>query len=351
MSTQTLNNQNIVQSFSEILDSLSQKEKNIIERRVWLFSERETLQNIGSSFSPAITRERVRQIEESGIKKIGRIVKATLLTKIQETSNKFLELHWWIISKDKLNNILIKELSLEKNVNPWILEVIIQSDYDIKKSKQKLGCKIYFNLPNVNKSSIDLVHKEALKILKKKKDVMDKTSLYEIIAENLKDKEKLTISFIDSVLDLFEDIVFWEENLIGLTKWKILNPKTLKDKAIYIMKKEKVPMHFVDISNKITDMLGEAVKVNTIHNELIRNTEFILIGRWIYALKEWGFTPGTVLDVIVNILEKKWEPMSTEDITKEVLKTRNVKQTTIYMNLQNKKIIERVWRNYYQLKK
>jgi hypothetical protein len=43
--------------------------------------------------------------------------------------------------------------------------------------------------------------------------------------------------------------------------------------------------------------------------------------------------------------------MSTEEITKEVLKTRNVKQTTIYMNLQNKQVIERVGRNYYQLKK
>jgi hypothetical protein len=42
--------------------------------------------------------------------------------------------------------------------------------------------------------------------------------------------------------------------------------------------------------------------------------------------------------------------MNTEDIIKEVLKTRNVKQTTIYMNLQNKNIIERVWRNYYTLK-
>jgi Fe2+ or Zn2+ uptake regulation protein len=54
--------------------------------------------------------------------------------------------------------------------------------------------------------------------------------------------------------------------------------------------------------------------------------------------------------VIVEILKKKWEPMSTEDIIKEVLKTRNVRETTIYMNLQNKSAIERVWRNYYTLK-
>lgn len=351
MTTQTLNNKNITRSFSDILNSLSEKEKSVIEKRVGLFSKKETLQNIGNSFTPSITRERVRQIEESWIKKIWRIVKATLLKDIQTTSKKYLELHWGIISKDKLISILIKDLSLEPNVNAWILEVIIQSDFDIKKSKQKLNCKIYFSLPNVSKQTIEAVHKEALKILKKKKDVMEKTSLYEMIADNIDSKEKLSLSFIDSILDLFDDIVFWEENLVWLTKWKILNPKTLKDKAIYIMKKAKVPMHFVDISNKITDMLWENVKVNTIHNELIRNEEFVLIGRWIYALKEWWFIPGTVLDVIINILEKNWGPMSTEDITKEVLKTRNVKQTTIYMNLQNKDKIERVWRNYYQVKK
>lgn len=351
MNTQLLSNKNIVKSFSDILDSLSQKERSVIERRVWLFNEKETLQNIGNSFSPSITRERVRQIEESWIKKIGRIIKSTLLKDIQDVSNKYLELHGWVISKDKLINILIRELNLESNVNSWILEAIIQSDYDIKKSKQKLNCKIYFTLPKANKTTIEAVYREAVKILKKKKDVMEKTSLYEIIAENFSAKENLSLAYIDSILDLFDDIVFWEENLIWLSKWKILNPKTLKDKAIYIMKKEKLPMHFVDISNKITDMLWESVKVNTIHNELIRNSEFVLIGRWIYALKEWWFIPGTVLDVIVNILEKKWEPMNTEELTKEVLKTRNVKQTTIYMNLQNKDIIERVWRNYYQVKK
>jgi DNA-directed RNA polymerase delta subunit len=165
---------------------------------------------------------------------------------------------------------------------------------------------------------------------------MNQSVLYEQVIQNLKGKEKLTTTFVDSILDLFEDVVKGEETLIGLTKWKILNPKTLKDKAIYVMKKEKMPMHFVDISNKITEYLGENVKINTIHNELIRNGEFVLIGRGIYALKEWGFVPGTVLDVIMNVLEKNNDPMNTEEITKEVLKTRNVKQTTIYMNLQNK---------------
>jgi len=348
MSTITLDNNCIIQSFENILNSLSQREKDVIQRRVGLNWDRETLQNIGSSFSPAITRERVRQIEDSGIKKIGRIIKTTLLTQIQEKSKELLNIHGGVLSKDKLINAIVKELQLDTSVNAGILEVIIQSDYEIKKSKQKLGCKIYFYLPNISKTTIDAVYKAGLKILKKRKDVIDQVTLYEQIQKVI--DEKVGITFIDSVLDLFEDIVKGEESLIGLTKWKILNPKTLKDKAIYVMKKDKLPMHFIDISNKITQYLDESVKVNTIHNELIRNNEFVLIGRWIYALKEWGFVPGTVLDVIVNILEKNGEAMSTEEITKEVLKTRNVKQTTIYMNLQNKDIVQRVGRNYYQLK-
>lgn len=346
-----LNNENIIKSFWEILISLSDKERNVIERRVWLKWEKETLQNIWNSFSPAITRERVRQIEESWIKKIWRIIKASILTQIQDEGLKFIKLNWWLVSKESLMNYLIKELNLEKDINKSILETIIQSDFEILKSKQKLGCKIYFYLAKVPKINIEAIHKEALKILKKKKDVIEKKDLFSDVVENLKDMKNISKELVNSTLDLFDDIIYWEDNLVWLTKWKILNPKTLKDKAIYILKKEWTPMHFVDISNKIMEHLEDDVKVNTIHNELIRNEEFVLIWRWIYALKEWWFKPGTVLDVIVWILEKKNDAMTTEEITKEVLKIREVKDSTIYMNLQNRKVIERVWRNYYQLKK
>jgi len=352
MQTETLTNNQILSYFDQVLSSLSEKERSVIERRIGLKGQRETLQSIGNSFSPAITRERVRQIEDAGIKKVGRIIKATELSSIQEKAREILMLHGGVMTRDKIIGSLIKELSLSQDMNSYILEVIVQSDYEILKSKPKLGTRTYFHTPKINKKQVDIVHKEALKILKKKKDVMERTELYEMILDaNKTELGDLGVIFIDSVLDIFEDIVKGEETLIGLTRWKILNPKTLKDKAIYVMKKEKVPMHFIDISNKISDYLGESVKVNTIHNELIRNEEFILIGRGIYALREWGFKPGTVLDVISDILSKEGGPLTTEEIIKRVLKVRDVKKTTIYMNLQNKKTIERVGRNYYQLKK
>ena len=338
--------------FNEVLWSLSEKERKVIERRVGINGEKETLQSIGNSFKPMITRERVRQIEEAGIKKIGRIIKATDLTLIQDKAKEVLKMHGGILTRDKLVNAIIQTLEIEASINSSIIETIVHSDFDITKSKPKLGVKTYFHLASLNRKCIDPIHKEAVKYLSKKKDVINQEELYKSIIDTVGNKfGDLNNILVDSIVDIFEDIIKWEEVLIGLTKWKILNPKTLKDKAIYIMKKEKVPMHFVDISNKITSYLGDIVKINTIHNELIRNEEFVLIWRGIYALKEWGFKSGTVLDVIVEILKKQGEAMSTESIVNKVLKVRTVKKTTIYMNLQNKKVIERVGRNYYQLKK
>lgn len=342
-------NAEIVQDFTWILKNLTEKEREIISRRVGLSWDKETLQDIGNTYW--ITRERVRQIEDVGIKKIGRIIKTTKLIEIQEIAENIIKICGGLSTKDRLVAWIINEMKLDKDVNAWILELIIQSDFNICKSKPQLWTLIHFFFPNVNKKTVNEVHKEAYKTLKKKGDIMEMSSLYEMIKMNLWQQfGKIETVLIDSILDVFTDIVKWEEKFIGLEKWKILNPSTLKDKAIYVMKKDKKPVHFVELTNMISNAFWESVKVATIHNELIRNNEFVLIGRWIYVLKDWWYKPGTVLDVIIDVLEKNKWPLSTEDIVSRVLKTRKVKNSTIYMNLQNRKYIQRVGRNMYQLK-
>lgn len=342
-------NTEIVQDFTGILKNLTEKECTIISRRIWLNGERETLQDIWNTYN--ITRERVRQIEDVWIKKIWRIVKTTRLWKIQEESEKILKLHGGLLIRDRLVAAIINEMKMDSDVNANIIEMVIQSNFNINKSKPQLGARTNFFFPEVNKKLVNEIHKEAYKILKKKGDIMENTSLYEMIKISLFSSfGKIETVLIDSVLDIYTDIVKWEEKFLWLEKWKILNPSTLKDKAIYIMKKEKKPLHFVELTNLISNHFGEAVKVATIHNELIRNNEFVLIGRWIYVLKEWGYKAWTVIDVIVDILAKAKWPLSTDDIIGKVLKTRKVKNSTVYMNLQNRKYIQRVWRNMYKLK-
>lgn len=346
----TLNNKQIHDSFLSILGGLTDKEQAVITRRIGLGGEKETLQSIGNTYD--ITRERVRQIEDVGIKKIGRIVRSSNLVYIQEIAEKILSVSGGLMTKDKLIAAILEETNIEKSLNEGILEVIVQSDFNIQKSKPQIGTKTYFYTPDVQKKVIGAIRKEAMTLLKKKGDIMEVTALYEMIRANLAPAfGKVDTSFISEVLDVFDEFVKGEEKYIGLTKWKILNPATLKEKAIYVFKKEKNPIHFVELANKISDYFGEPVKVATIHNELIRNNEFVLIGRGIYVLKEWGYKPGTVLDVIMDIFAKAKTPLSTEEIIARVLKTRKVKTSTIYMNLQNKKQIERVGRNMYQLKR
>jgi len=337
-------------SFANILSSLSSKESVIISRRIGLNGEKETLQDIGNDFN--ITRERVRQIEEAGIRKIGRIIRTTGFAKIQEMGEAILRLNGGLMTKDRLVSAIADELKVDQTVNLGIIEVILQANFNINKSKPQLGTKTYFYFPEISKKLINECHKEAVKILKKKGDIMERNSLYEMVKINLfANFGKIDVVLLDSILDVYTDLIKGEETFIGLSKWKILNPGTLKEKAIYVMKKEKRPLHFVELSNLVSNYFNEAVKIATIHNELIRNNEFVLIGRGIYVLAEWGFKPGTVLDVITDVLGKAKGPMVTEEIIAKVLKIRQVKRTTIYMNLQNRQYIERVGRNLYQLKK
>lgn len=339
----------IQSTFETILSSLADKERSVILRRIGILWKRETLQEIGDTYG--ITRERVRQIEDVGIKKIGRIMRTSPLMRIQESGEKILQMHGGIMTKDRLISAIISDIGIEGSINYNIIDVLLQADYNLQRSKPQLGTNTYFHFAEVTKKVVEAVHKEALKALKKKGDIMEASALYEIIHLALFAQfGNLGKVILDSIMDIFLDIVKWEEKYIGLEKWKILNPATLKDKAIYVLKNKKEPLHFLDIASAITERFGEPVKTSTIHNELIRNNEFVLIGRGIYVLKEWGYKDGTVLDVILEIFKKAGAPLSTEEITDRVLKIRQVKVTTIYMNLQNKKYVERVGRNLYQAK-
>ncbi len=209
------------------------------------------------------------------------------------------------MTKDALITAIVDLVGIEGVVNHNMIDIILQADFNINRSKPQLGTRAYFHSPDIHKRTIEAIHKEALKIMKKRGDIMEHAHLYEMIKIEIAPSfPKIDIPMIHSIMDIYLDIVRGEEKYIGLEKWKILNPATLKDKAVYILKKRREPMHFLDITNAIMEYFQEPVKVSTIHNELIRNTDFVLIGRGIYVLKEMGYTEGTVLDVILDVFAK-----------------------------------------------
>ena len=138
----------------------------------------------------------------------------------------------------------------------------------------------------------------------------------------------------------------------GLTHWKEVSPKGTREKVYLVLKENKKPLHFTEIAKLIDKYkLGKRkAHPQTVHNELIKDDRFVLIGRGIYALKEWGYFEGTIREVLENILKKSPKPLTKEEILDKVLKMRLVKKTTVMINLNNSKIFQKQ-RDLYSVKK
>lgn len=148
---------------------------------------------------------------------------------------------------------------------------------------------------------------------------------------------------------------------IGTDRHLEVAPANVGDKAYLVLKTKEQPMHFRDLAGSMNEyaktsssfhpVWQKTIEAQTVHNELIKNKEFVLVGRGIYALAEWGYQKGTVRDVILQILRKARKPLTLEEVIEGVKKHRLVKDSTIFINLQNKKYFERTKDKKYALKR
>ncbi len=184
----------------------------------------------------------------------------------------------------------------------------------------------------------------------------------EIVSVIKKHGEPLTIEQLDGMLNYehpdhiraiasISKLLATLNGFWGLAKWPTVNPRNIRDKIFVVLEAKKEPMHFSDIADAIakSEFRRKNVTIQAIHNELIKDPRFILIGRGIYALNSWGYARGTVSDIITTILREAGEPLTREEIVKRVLRARKVKETTVLLNLQNKQLFDKVDKDSYKL--
>lgn len=131
-----------------------------------------------------------------------------------------------------------------------------------------------------------------------------------------------------------------EQNIFGewgKKEWPTIHPKRMNDKIYLVLKQGGKPLHFAEITEKVNaaHFDHKVAKSPSVHNELILDKRFVLVGRGIYALKEWGYDRGTVAEVIKDILKNK-DGLTRNEIVDEVLKRRFVKKQTIHLALMNR---------------
>ena len=319
------------------------REREIISRRFGLNGNKETLEQIGEMLS--ITRERVRQLEKA------------ILIRLRISAE-----------DDEIPELAAAEKLLVRNLTE-MGRVAKLSDLADKvygratKASEKAGiCFIATFAKNLTVVEENDRYNAAVGIADYGDEIKIRERVDEIVSVIKAHKSPMTLDELDEKLNYehpdhikatasISKLLATLNGVWGLAKWPEVNPKNIRDKIFVILEAKKEPMHFSDIAKEIkeSNFKRKNVTIQAIHNELIKDSRFVLIGRGIYALSSWGYKKGTISDTIKLILEKAEKPLSREEIVKQVLKVRKVKETTILLNLQNKKLFKKVDKNSYTL--
>ena len=321
------------------------REREIISRRFGLTGYKETLEQIGDMLS--ITRERVRQLEKA------------ILIRLRVSSE-----DGAIPALPAAEKLLIRNLTETgrvARVSDLADKVYGRPTTPAERAGLSFVASVSGSLAVIDENDR---YFQSIGIAEYGDDREVKKRVDEIVEVIKKNKAPMTLDELDSKLDYehpshiaaiasVSKLLATLNGLWGLAKWPTVNPKNIRDKIYVVLENNKQPMHFSDIAKTISEsnFKRKNVTIQAIHNELIKDSRFVLIGRGIYALDSWGYKKGTVSEIITSILREAGRPLSREEIVREVLHSRKVKETTILLNLQNKKLIEKVDRNAYVLAK
>ena len=318
-----------------------EREREIIARRFGLFDRKETLEQIGELLN--ITRERVRQLEKSVLARLQASAEEDGLPQIAA-----------------VQDALVRELE-ELGTVARIGDLSARITSENSRTDQSRVAFLAKLCPKLVVIEDNDDYYQAVSLADTRDEKHVKADVTTLVAAIKKAGAPVVIADVAKVIGDDEKqaqaLATVSKNLAtlngrwGLVKWSMVNPKNIRDKIYVILKENGKHMHFNEIAAAIkqSDFKRKDVTTQAIHNELIKDKRFVLIGRGIYALKEWGYQKGTVADIITEVLREAGEPLHRDEIVKRVLKSRFVKETTILLNLQGKAQFKRVAKATYDL--
>lgn len=329
---------------SQLLAVLPDRARDVLISRYGLGSkpEKMTLEAIGKKYG--ITRERVRQVENYALASIR---KADDFSKAKEYFDEIedvIDSLGGVVSEEKLLETISKDKSIQNHAH---FLLVLGDTFTKKKEDAEFGHRWY-----VDEELADGVH-NALR------------NLYSGLSdEDLIPESEMLNKFLDEVKSLNkkyrneEILMRWLSLSKGLGKnplgeWGIasssnVKAKGMRDYAYLAIKRHSSPMHFTEVAKSIAELFDRKAHVATCHNELIKDKRFVLVGRGLYALTEWGYTSGVVKEVIKDFLSDKGS-LTREEIIDLVRKERYVKDNTILVNLQDSSVFKKDKQGRYSL--
>ena len=315
----------------EIMADFPKRSQDIILGRWGISGQKSmTLEEIGKKYG--ITRERVRQVIREVLKKMKDKKSHPLFLNIKERVVLAIAENDGIMAEDSI----VEKLGQGNKEEQATVSFFLESMDGIQNSEIKGEIVSSYFVPQFSmpewKKIIEAV-KEALKSNSKPLEIGELFSETRKKISGVDFSQKKLLNFIS----VSEEIKKNSFDKWGLADWKEISPKGTREKAYLVLKETESPLHFRDIAKKIDEFKLNRKKTHpqTVHNELIKDKNFVLVGRGIYALTEWGYKKGTVKDVIEEIILANEKSLNREEILSKVLDVRQVKKSTIVINLNN----------------
>ncbi len=334
-------------AFQAIKSISNPRTQEIISLRFGLEDgQRKTLEAIGQKYG--ITRERVRQVEEAAFFEFRKPKLLNLFKPAFQSIDNFLNQQGRVVREERLLFSLTNQQHPHSVRGGLLFILTLGRPYQRFVESDKFYSIWTNSLSVLNKA--DSLINNLIKELKKREEPIPLNYILTYLKEKnaILSKESL-LSYLDATKQIDQD----NFGCFGLSSWPQINPRGVKDKAYLIFKEQKRPLHFREIAELINQSSLNSVsqaRPQTVHNELIKDTRFVLVGRGTYALKEWGYQPGTIREVLIQTL-KEAGPLTREEILDKVLKKRIVKPNTVLINLQNQEYFVKDEKGRYALAK
>jgi len=328
----------------KITSHLQDRTRDVIMSRFGLDSDakQKTLEEIGKKYG--ITRERVRQIEEVALN----LIKKSEAFKGEQAV--FDELKQLVHSLGSIvaEHELLPHVSKDKATQNHINFYLVLGD-SFKKHREDDHFHVRWS---VNDEMAGKVHESLRKLYSSLDD------------EDLVPESEIIKKFFDHMKDVSDQYRNEEmaKRWLSMSKKVSKNPlgewgktnspnvrtRGVKDYAFLVMRRHGSPMHFREVADSISKVFGKKTHYATCHNELIKDSRFVLVGRGLYALAEWGYKTGVAREVIRDILKKEG-PLSKEDVVSRVMKERYFKKNTVLVNLVNPKYFKKNKNGLYSI--
>lgn len=312
----------------KLLAAAPERPRDVLVRRFGLGTKaaRETLEAIGDR--SGITRERVRQIETAGLNAIRASKVFDQARPAFEEMADAVRTLGALVPEEELLAVFGKD---EKARNRFRFLLMLDSSFFRERETDQ-----FFARWHVDPATAERVH-EALSRLYDSLPDTDVLSEGELLDRFLDELKEVNDAYKDEEvlkrwLSLSKTIAKNPLTEWGRSSAPAIRIKGIRDYAYLTIKRHGAPMHFTAVAASIASLFSKKAHIATTHNELIKDPRFVLVGRGLYALTEWGYKPGVVRDVIREILDRDG-PLKKEDIIKRVKEARFVKDNTVIVNL------------------